>query len=121
MVTKATQGKGRGDVHSLNEAIDTLNLSKAAMNVAPTKAAFSSGCVLLNTIRVGLLSFTLNGCWSVALTTRRVQESMIGEADYIRLGLKYAGACEALDRGIDQGQAGSLSQPVLGGIEKLTR
>lgn len=45
---------------------------------------------------------------------------MANKQDYVDLGLSCASVCKALDRGLDGGRLGELSQPVLGAIEQLT-
>lgn len=45
---------------------------------------------------------------------------MIGEVDYIELGLACADTCEVLSQGVGRGQTDQLSQSVLEAIEKLT-
>ena len=46
---------------------------------------------------------------------------MANKAEYVELGLTCAGACEALNRGMNGKQAEQLGQPVLGAIGRLTR
>ena len=45
---------------------------------------------------------------------------MANEVDYVDLGLACAGACKALDRGMNGRRADQLSQSVLGAITQLT-
>jgi len=45
---------------------------------------------------------------------------MANKADYVKLGLTCADACEALSRRIDGRRADQLSRPFLEAIEKLT-
>lgn len=45
---------------------------------------------------------------------------MVGEVDYVELGLACANVCEALDREINRGRMDQPSQPVLSAIEQLT-
>ena len=44
---------------------------------------------------------------------------MIHKADYVKLGLSCADACEALHQGMGRKRADQFSQPVLQAIEKL--
>ena len=46
---------------------------------------------------------------------------MASKVEYVELGLTCAGACEALNRGVNGKQAEHLRPSVLGAIERLTR
>ena len=96
MATKSQRPKRREDVlSSLNAAIDALNLAKEVSTIAPAKAAFCTTSGLLTTIRV-------------------IQESMVDEVDYVKLGLACAEVCKILDRGMNRRREDQLSQPALG-------
>ena len=49
-----------------------------------------------------------------------IQDSVVNEQDYVKLGLCCADVCQALDQGLNGRRADELSRPVLGAIEKLT-
>ena len=66
MKTKPQRPEGRGDaLSSLNMALETLNRTKGATDVKPTKDVFTSASVLLTMIRVSLLPSTLVDCWLI--------------------------------------------------------
>jgi hypothetical protein len=58
MDTSSQRPKGRdGALSSLNAAIDAINLTKDAVDIAPAKAAFGSVSALLTMIRVRFFLF----------------------------------------------------------------
>jgi hypothetical protein len=62
MAANPQRPKGRdGALSSLNVAIDTLNLAKDIIGIAPAKAAFGSVSVLLTMIRVCFFPFCDDG------------------------------------------------------------
>ena len=98
---------------SLNIAIDSLNLTKEALGIAPAKAVCGSVSVVLSMIRVRFPS----RCWFGRL--RDIQDSMINKIDYVELGLACADICTALGRGMDGKELGDLSQSVSEAIGQL--
>ena len=86
MHTNSKRPKGwDGVLSSLNVAINTMNLAKDIVDIAPAQAAFGSVSALLTMIRVRFFYSARTGFGFTC-----IQDSMTNELDYINLGLNCA-------------------------------
>jgi hypothetical protein len=117
MDAKSQQPKERdGTISTLNAAIETLNLAKELVDIAPAKAVFGSVSVILATIRVSSLhGFLLTEC-----RPKCTQDAMINRMDYVELGLACSDVCTALGRGLEGKRLSDLNNSVCEAINQLT-
>ena len=104
-------------LHSLNIAIEALDLARDNTTLKPARNAIYSTSALLATIRVCSFPVHVRRLFTDSYT----QDSVINEAGFVELGLACAAICQSLDRGM-KGSLGAPppGAPILEAVEQLT-